>query len=170
MGIFSKLRGFFGNEQDLNKRMANAVDFVKIGLYLHIHTTYKMEYGKEYAGMLAAAVTNELFLDDPSNERGKEFLEKPANKSKVIDAIKALTKNEEIRKIITEAIRVKATVIFGEKGKDDPLVEKIIVHIKKLKDIGILIPGGDFPEPSTFIPMATEFLATSKKRAEGVAE
>ena len=142
----------------LLKKMLSGVDMVKVGVYGRLSSRFKAKYGEVKAGLLAAAVTNEVYSESLSNLDAKKFLE--SHKDIVERELSSLQNDDEIRNIVTQAIRVKATVSYA---KDVRNQESLLNPIEKLKKFGILVSGGDAPSPGTFLPMAYEFYQSVKQ-------
>jgi len=135
------------------RKMSNGVDMVSIGLYGCLYRRFKSKYGDK-ANYLAAAVANELFSQQPSTPDAKNFLE--LHKELIEKEIHNLQNDDEIRTMVTQAVRVMCIT--------SP--ELSFYPIEKLREFGILIPGGDSPSPETFLPMAYEFYQRGKMEWE----
>lgn len=132
---------------DVSERMWDGVRMVKMGLYRRLRVKLAPAHGEDAAGFLAAAVVNELFSEDPTDETAKAFLE--ANRPLVAAQIEALRADDEIRLVVTQAARVKAAI-----AQDDTPLET-------LANLGLLLPGGRGPTPGAFLLMAADFLIAS---------
>ena len=131
--------------------MMSGVDMVRIGIFGRLAYRYASKMEREKAGLLAAAVTNELFSSSPSNPKAEKFLE--SNRELIEREIYNLRDDDEIRNAITQAIRVKALVLH-EKTEN---TQETLALLEKLLKLGILVPGGETPSPDIFLPMALEF-------------
>jgi len=138
--------------KDLSRRMLEGVQMVKRGLYLRLIRRLEDTYGLEKAKWLAAAIINELFSDLPSNEEGREFLQ--LNKDNVRQEISNLRDDRETRLAVTQAVRVRGIIrhTLGDSPQKD-----LVDPLEKLRKLGILIPGGETPEPDSFLSMARAF-------------
>jgi len=142
------------------KRMGWGVDVIKAGIALQLLRRYKLEYAEDTSAKLASAVTNELFSDPPSTSEAAEFLEE--NAELIHQAIDALQDDRETREALTQALRVKAMVAFagGKHGR-----EHLIEPIEKIRELGLLIPGGDEPSAETFFPLVQQYYCLLKPSA-----
>ena len=132
--------------------MAAGVEIVKAGISVTLLRRYKLRYDEELAARLAAAVSNELFSDPPSNPRGSAFL--TDNRELIRQEIEALQEDYEIRGELTQALRVKAMVSFAEGNRDR---EHLIEPVEKLRKLGLLIGGGELLSPDTFFPLVRRY-------------
>lgn len=135
----------------LMKNMSLAVDLVKVGLFGRLVKNIEPDYGREKAGLMAAAITNELFFDRPTGPEGQEFL--IANEDSVWQEIAVLMEDEAIRSIISQAIRVKATLSYAQSSQVD---YEFLLHVAKLNEFGWKMPS-EAPSPETFLPEAHYF-------------
>ena len=137
--------------------MSLAVDLVKVGLFARIARKFESDYGREEAGLLAAAITNKLFFECASNPEGQEFSE--ANEDSIWREIDILMEDEATRNIISQAIRVKATLSYAQSSQVD---YEFLLHVAKLNEIGWKMPS-EAPSPDKFIPEANEFFNSKPK-------
>jgi len=142
------------------KRMAGGVDVIKAGIAVQLLRRYKRECPEDTAAKLASAVANELFSDPPSTHDAAVFLEE--NAQLVQQAIEALQDERETREALTQALRVKAMVAFaeGRRGR-----QHLIEPIERLRELGLLIPGGDQPSADTFVPLVQRYYSLLKPGA-----
>jgi hypothetical protein len=126
-------------ERRLIQRINQATNAVKIGRYSRLVRRYRELHELDFAGYLAAAVTNEAFSDPPSNDQGREFLGR--NRALIEQELFALAKDMDIRRVLTETIRARGLVPFIQ----GQTAETWLNRIEKLQHFGILIPGGDAP-------------------------
>ena len=103
---------------------------------------------------IALAVANELFCLPPLDETAKSFLKK--NHELIRQEIKALQSDEQIRRIVTDALVIKAVFQHRQNGcgKDD--AER---PIEKLKELGLFLEGEKPPTPLSFVQVAWDFYA-----------
>jgi len=136
----------------LLSRMLEGVQMVKRGLYLRLLYRLELKYETEKAKFLAAAIINTLFSDSPSTKKAEAFLE--SNRNLIKQEISDLQADNQICNVVTQAARVKGIIshYLGTPGK-----ESLINPLERLKELGILVPGGKAPEPGSFLSMATKF-------------
>jgi len=72
MGLFSKLF----KRKSVFQKIDESIDIIKHGVYLRLLLKYNEKYNFGFDGLLAAAVTNEMFSEFSSSVEGKEFLSK----------------------------------------------------------------------------------------------
>lgn len=133
---------------DVSERMWDGVNMVKMGLYERLRLKLTPAHSADTAGFLAAAVVNELFSEKPEDEAAKAFLQ--ANRSLVAAEIEELRADDEIRLMVTQAVRVKTVITLDT------------APASKLSDLGMLLPGGCAPTRESFLPMAADFLNASE--------
>lgn len=161
MGLLDFLNPRKKAEQQLIQKINQATNAVKLGLYARLVDRYRKLHQLDFAKYLAAAVTNEALSHPPSNEQGREFVDR--NRPLIEQELLALGKDMDIRRVLTETIRARALVPFIH----GHTAETWLDPIEKLQRFGILIPGGDAPSPETFFPIATEFYDTSPQWIDG---
>lgn len=153
IGLFIWFRA--GSKKKLFDDLQRAVDMVKVGMYQRLVLEYEARYESEFAGFLAAAVTNEAFSDKPSNEEGQLFLNE--NRTMIETELRRLSHNQYLCHVLTQTMRAR-TVIPYAKGNNT--AEALCDPLDKLRDFGILISGGEFPKLNTFYALAMEFYQT----------
>jgi hypothetical protein len=146
----------FKRKKKLMRKMLEAVDLIKMGLYVRLKSKFLLQYDKDFSGSLAGAIINELFSESLSKQRATEFYN--SNKELIVQEIENLKNSKEIKNAITKAVRVKQTVYFAENRIS---ASSMIEPIEKLEKLGFLIPGGESPNPKNFIPMAINFYKSS---------
>jgi|GEM_PF-1062256 len=154
IGVIALLYYYFiihGKKKLLNK-METGVGIIRLGTYARLKQKYKDMYGEEKARFLAAAVTNELFSEHPSNPEGEEFLK--ANKALIERELSNVKNDEEICNAVTQAVRVQV-IVDCERGIRSK--ESLLDSLDKITKLGVLVPGGVTPSPKTFLLMANEF-------------
>ncbi len=134
------------------KRMAAGVDIVKSGIAVELLRRYKLKYDDKTAVKLGVAVANELFSDPPGTSEAVAFLSE--NRGLVHDRMRELAEDGQTREALTQALRVKAMVALAQ-GKRDRA--HLIEPIEKVKELGLLIPGGDTPSADTFFPLVQRY-------------
>ncbi len=155
--------GFFiwfraGSKKKLLGDLQHAVDMVKVGMYERLLVEYKARHEAEFAGFLAAAVTNEALSDEPSNEEGQHFLNE--NRALIETELRSLSHDQYLCHVLTQTMRARAVIPFA---KGNSTAEALSDPLDKLRDFGILIPGGEFPKIETFYALAREFYQTRAK-------
>jgi hypothetical protein len=134
------------------KKMLSGVDMVELGVLDRLAERFQRRYGEEIADSLAAAVVNELFSEIPSDPHAQEFLK--LNKDVVERELSNLKHDDEICNAVTQAVSVKASLSCDQSGN---VRGSLLDHLEKLTRLGILIPTGEIPTPSSFLRMANEF-------------
>jgi len=135
-----------------SKKMLFGVEMVKLGILDRLAVRFKGIYGQETADSLAAAVVNELFCQKPTDPHARDFFS--TNKHVVERELSNLKYDDEICKIITQAIRIKASL--SDEHSDD-MTKSLDNHIDKLTQLGIFIPNEYTPTPNFFLQIANEF-------------
>jgi len=143
---------FKKRKQRLLEKMTQGVDMVKMGTFRRLAKRYKSQYGNN-AKTFAATVTNELFSS--KSEKTKEFLD--THRREVEKEIAKLKNDHEVRKAVTQAVRVLATIAYA-KGEPD----LGIAAVDKLIKLQILVPGGDAPRYTDFLEMAGNYLVETE--------
>jgi hypothetical protein len=142
----------------LIKQIEHSTDLVKLGLAERLANKYAKTYGGDIAMALAAAVTNEVFSEQPGNDQGKAFLQQ--NRALVEQELLKLREDSYICRVLTETVRAGMIVPYA---KGIRTAEAFLDPLEKLQRLGILIPGGEAPSPSTFFPLANEFYLSRKQ-------
>ena len=142
------------------RRMLEGVELVKLGVYARLESRFAREHGGDLAAFLSAAVVNELFSERPGNARAMEFSR--LNRELITRELRALKRDEEIRRAVTDAVRVKAVLELARGGMSVP---SWVEHLQRLEGLGILIPGGEVPS-SEFALAAARFYESSVGAAE----
>lgn len=134
------------------KQMAVGVEIVKAGLGVRLLRRYRESYDRETAAKLAAAVMNELFGDPPGNDEGASFLD--LNRDLVLRELRNLGSDDEARDVLTQTMRVRSLVAFAQ-GKRS--AQDIHDPVRRLREWGLLVAGGEMPSPSTYLPIVRRF-------------
>ncbi|HOO39227.1 MAG TPA: hypothetical protein PLU81_06340 [Deltaproteobacteria bacterium] len=131
------------------------------GIYALLLKRYTSSYNRESAPRLALAVTNELFCLPPLDETAQSFLKK--NHELILHEIKALQSDEQIRRVVTDALVIKAVFQHRQNGcgKDDAGRP-----IEKLKELGLFLEGEKPPTPLSFVQMAWDFYAEASGKQD----
>lgn len=99
-----------------------------------------------------------LFSEPSPSAKGKMFLE--SNRVLIEQLISVVPGNKEVCKAVTQAVRVKGIINDYTDGD----TQKVLLDpVEKLRRLGILIPGGEAPDPDSFLSMAREFLGQEEK-------
>jgi hypothetical protein len=149
---------FAYRKRSLLARMSRGIDMVKLGSYWRLCLRFQRDYGDETASYLAAAVTNHLFCEEPSNPQAAGFLE--SHGDLVEREVLNLRNDLEARELITQAVRVKCTLSYARGSRDAAL---LMAPVDRLIECGIPIPGGEPPSPDSFLPAAERFFSDSKQ-------
>lgn len=167
MGIFNQL---FGLKKKTSQYATNGVDMVKVGLYYYLLPECEADFGKDYSAALLAALVNTVFSEPPSNETGRQFIKKEENLKTIKFVIeKSIRPQEKLRQIITDAVRVKCatTHALNPDLSEPDFLCLCREPIDNLKSLGLLVPGGEFPELGRFISNAATFVKTCKEGHRG---
>lgn len=140
------------------KKMITAVDMVKLGVYGRLRAKYNDVYGEEESGLLAASVTNELFSELSPNRDARNYLK--SNMNLVLNELKNLQGDKEICEVVTQAVRVKASVPFANKFQNK---DSLMNPIEKLREIDLLVPVKHMLTPNIFLRKAYEFYKSIEK-------
>jgi len=134
------------------KKMLSGIEMIKMGVLDRLSERFKGIYGQETADFLAAAVVNELFCQKPSDPHAREFF--TTNKDVIERELSNLKYDDEICKVITQTIRMKASLSVEQKNDKTKSWDD---HIDKLTKLGIFIPSEYTPIPNLFLQIAHEF-------------
>ena len=125
---------------------------VMAGVYGRLNNRYRRRFPAEIVSGLARAVTWALFYIDPEDESALQFASVYQD---IIDAeILNLREDEEIRRVVTETVVLKAVFLHRQRGCRD---ETYIKSVEHLKQIGIFFEGEKAPTPKGYIEMAKAF-------------
>jgi len=133
-------------------RMLEAVGNVQFAIYQRLKLRYAASDGAHLAVKLAAAVSNELFNQEPQKAEAVSF--RADNRELIAKRLSELKDDPELRAVLTQSLRVLAAVQFSKK---EGQAEQIASHFKRLDELGILVPGGEAPRLSIFLPMVKKF-------------
>ena len=125
---------------------------IKMGVLDRLAVRYKGIYGKETADSLAAAIVNELFYQKPADPHARDFFS--TNKHVIEREMSNLKYDDEMCKIITQAIRMQASL---SDEHIDEITKFPYDHVDKLTKLGIFIPNEYTPTPNLFLQIANEF-------------
>jgi hypothetical protein len=146
-------------EKELLKKMTAGVSTIQMAMFERLCARFERSCHEETAQMLAAAVVNELFFRPPGNQEAADFLRR--NYTQVQDEISNLKMDHEIRVAFTQALRVQQAVLHAQ-GKISS--QEMATQMGQRGDMGILIPGGDFPEVEGFLEFAVRFSQSPTRR------
>lgn len=138
----------------LFKNFDAAVNHVKHGIYHSIKGELSKTNNDEFAGLLAAAVTNELFALQATTPEAKDFASK--NKHSIEAEIKKLRNNTEILKILNICLRLRAKIIYENvtSGTALKINGKAIDNLRKY---GLFIVDIELPSTAKFIGLSRKF-------------
>jgi len=139
--ITQLLRRVFGG--GLRDQVDDCLVMVRKGLALRLYAKYRPLYGEEKAFELGAAVINALFGDQPTNERGREFI--ALNGEFVEAALRDLKNEPEICYMVSLATHTRANIAGGT----GTLTGEMYGAIVKLTEYGILLPIEKVRMPSS---------------------
>ncbi|MCE5274875.1 MAG: hypothetical protein LLG43_07045 [Deltaproteobacteria bacterium] len=129
---------------------------VVAGVYGRLMARYRQRFPQETVPPLARAVTWALFQLDPEDAAAIEFMSLHRG---VIDAeVANLREDEEIRRIVTDTIVLKAVFLHRQRGCRDVSSMEPIEHLKKL---GIFLEGESPPTPGSFVKTAEAFFGST---------
>ena len=166
MGLIHRL---FGSRKKMLQDSSKGIDMVKLGLMCYLLPECEANFGEEYAQPLTAAVVNCVFSEPPSNEIGEQFIqlqENQANISLVIE--KDISPQENLRQIITDAVRVKCILAHAMNPKmlESDFIRLCRKPLENLKQLVLLVPGGDEPDLTGFLHNAGNFFSGCKADLE----
>lgn len=160
-GLFTKERKFMFilTRKQLYRAFDRAVDQVKHGTYRRLIQEYLETMNPEEAGLLAAAVTNCLFLLPPANQDGKAFLEK--NAEKVRKAAQDIKKNEAVLEAVNLALHHRQKILFDLLSSGKSSGAAINAPLDNLKKLGLATEMKELPDVRKFLKYARKFLQKS---------
>lgn len=158
MGILSTL--FASRKTRLHRKIDRAIDQVKHGTYNFLFVRYLDTFDRDYAGLLAAAVTNTLFNEKPVGNDAEVFCND--NKAAIDEAVLNLKGEAVIGDMVSDAIQIKASLIYGHQksGSYDMNFGK---SYATLREIGFLKQQSDVSIPKLFIAKAEKYFRKSLK-------
>lgn len=152
MSFLNKLIAY--QKKKLIKNFDAAVNHVKHGVYHNLKNELLKKNDEDYSGLMAAAVTNEIFGLTATTQEAKKFAEK--FKKQIEAETRNLRHNKEIVKIINVCLRLRAKILYENisSGTNLTISGKAIENIKKY---GLLLEQIDLPSTSKFIRNAKSF-------------
>ncbi|MCG8472004.1 MAG: hypothetical protein MI742_09125 [Desulfobacterales bacterium] len=161
MGIFSAL--FPDKKKKFYQKLDMAVDQVKHGTYNHLFLTYLKDHERDFAGALAAAVTNELFNEAPVGSEGEAFVKE--NRAQIEEAILRISDNDEMCWMVSDAVRLRADIVFKSTASGG--VDRNFGRgIDRLRKAGIIPEDHTIPAPKLFVTKADKFFRKSLKKVK----
>ena len=143
---------YFYRKNALINRMSNAVHLVKLGLFRRLKQSYLTNLESPEATLLADAVTALVFSEIPTAPHELQFREE--HRDRIEREARRLSQDKHICDLITQAARTQAILAHIAKKEG---VRDASDRFERLKDLGILVTGGDAPAPDTFISAARTF-------------
>jgi len=129
---------------------------IMAGVYGRLNNRYRQRFPSEIVSALARAVTWTLFNIDPEDGPALQFASVYQD---IIDAeIAGLREDEEIRRVVTDTVVLKAVFLHRQRGCKDEMYMKSVEH---LKQIGIFLDGERAPTPRGFVEMANTFYTST---------
>ncbi len=133
MSLLARLLGrFFGG--GLRHKVDESLGIIRLGIAVRLVKRYQKQYGEDMASTLAAAVTNAIFGEKPSNDIGREFL--LANGELVTAKLSDLKSEPEICYMISVATHTLANISGGL----GTITGEMVAAWARLDRLGILLP------------------------------
>ncbi len=132
-----------------------AVSIAHTSIALFLLKEYKQQYDDDTASAYASAITNILFCDEPSNERGRIFLEQ--NKNDIFAKMKELKQFKIIVNIMSITSYMLGEVLFLRKSEKRA---KWLISTSDLQKDGIILRSEEITIPKSgeeFIKIAVDF-------------
>lgn len=158
MGLISSV---FGNrKQKFLRQIDTAINQVKHGTYNTLFIMYLDRFDRDFAGSLAAAVTNTLFAEKPVGEEAETFLKE--NLETVNKEVENLEGEKIIGNLVADAIQIKASMVFSsqQSGTYDKNFGKSYEILRK---IGFLKKPENVSPYKVFITKADKYFMKSLK-------
>jgi len=152
MSIFNKLLQY--QRKKMLKNFDAAVNHVKHGIYHSLKNETLKSNDEAFSGLLAAAVTNELFALQPTTQEAKIFALK--NKKAIENEIINLKNKKTIVEMLNICLKLRAKILYENisSGTVSKINGKAIDNLKKY---GLLLTDVVLPEPKKFITQARSF-------------
>lgn len=129
---------------------------VLTGVFVRLLKRYARRFPADEAKALAGAVTGRIFCIDPGDDAAKAFMD--ARRDLVDEEVSRIAKDDEIRRIATDTIVLKAVFMHRQRGCRDDAYMGPVEHLKR---IGIFLEGETAPSPAAYIEKAREFYDSS---------
>jgi len=136
------------------KNFDAGVNHVKHGIYHSLKGEILKSHDETYSGLLAAAVTNQLFALQPTTEEARTFALK--NKKAIEHELINLNNKKDIVEILNICLRLRAKILY-ENISSGTVLKINGKAIDNLKKYGLLIAEIDLPTPQKFITHARKF-------------
>jgi len=126
------------------------------GVYGRLNNRYRRRFPAETVAPLARAVTWVLFNMEPDDEAAMQFASVYQD---IIDIeMKKLRDDEEIRRVVTDTVVLKAVFQHRYRGCNDGSHMGTIEYLKRT---GIFLEGEQPPTPRGYVEMAKEFYSST---------
>lgn len=146
------------------KKFIEKIDYgitqVKHGVYLRLERRFRDVYGEVDAGMIAAAITNELFSEKALTDTAVEYAKN--NRAQIKKEIEALKSDDEIKRAVSDTLNVKMTVLYNTLSSGSQ-VKDIGQPINNLRKMGLFAPGESKLGSKEFQYMAEKFYSKGLK-------
>ena len=156
MGLIANF--FVSRKKKFLRKIDVAVDQVKHGTYNFLFVRYLERFDRDFAGALAAAVTNTLFTEKPVGKAGEAFVAE--NRETIQTELLKLKGDYFIGNLVADAIQTKALLIYGrqQSGSMDHHFGKAYEILRKLDFIK---KKEDVANPRLFIVKADKYFRKS---------
>jgi len=153
---------YLWRKRALIRKMTAAVDLVKIGLFKRLYSSYVPRMQSDDAASIAAAVVNYVFSEQASKSEADRWAHQ--HQALIERQARRLREDADICEAVTQAVRVRTLIAYarGEINED-----RMTAALERLKQLGLLIPGGEAPNPGTFLPLAAKFDLSSQNEGHG---
>jgi len=129
---------------------------VMAGVYGRLNNRYRQRFPSEIVSALARAVTWSLFDIDPDDGPGLQFASVYQD---IIDReIAGLREDEEIKRVVTDTVVLKAVFLHRQRGCKDETYMKSVEHLKL---IGMFLERETAPTPRGYVEMAKVFYTST---------
>ncbi len=158
-----ELQFFHAAEQDFFEEMHEAIDAVKMGLFVKLADSIHNNHDLHFAKKLSAAICNEIFSAKKSNLDKEHFEFAEQNHDLIKKEIEDLSSNKEIKYIITHTIRAMCVLKSAEGERD---YREWINPIERVQKYGLFIPDRNRLSPQEIYEMAANFYQKAVKESE----
>ncbi len=140
------------------RKVEAGVDMVKASLYRRLAAEHWREQDHEFASILAAAVVNEVFADDPQNDGERQFVED--NRVLIGAECRRLLGDQQLHHVVTQTLlaMVKANMLVA-RGRS---AAKAAQWQRKLDEYHVVPSEEALPSFRDFIKLASEFEAAER--------
>ena len=131
-----------------------AINHVKHGIYHSLKNELLKKHDDTYSGLMAAAVTNEIFALEATTQEAKKFASE--HRKSIIAEIQTIKKHPELIRILNICIKLRAKVLYENmpSGTSLTISSRAIDNLKKN---GLLLQEIELPTPKKFIRDAKFF-------------